>query len=269
MFKIGEFSKLTQVSVRMLRYYDETGLLKPEKIDDKSGYRYYSAKQIVQLQKIILLRDLDFPVNEINECLKQWDEASITRMLEAKKLQIEDKISVEKNRYKKIEDALVDVCTDKLQTHCNIIIKSVPAFNCLAYRKIIPNYFSEELLWRALGSYVNEHKIPVQSRGITFFYDEEFPEMNVDVEVCVMLDQMRIDDGDFIYRHVSAVEKMACIMIYGPYTNISKGYFAFAQWLDEHNTFKILYPTRQICHIGPADTSDPEEYLTELQIPII
>ena len=103
MFKIGEFSKLTQVSVRMLRYYDETGLLKPEKIDDKSGYRYYSAKQIVQLQKIILLRDLDFPVNEINECLKQWDEASITRMLEAKKLQIEDKISVEKNRYKKIE----------------------------------------------------------------------------------------------------------------------------------------------------------------------
>ncbi len=46
MFKIGEFSKLTQVSIRMLWYYDETGLLKPAETDPFTGYRLYSTKQI-------------------------------------------------------------------------------------------------------------------------------------------------------------------------------------------------------------------------------
>lgn len=69
MFKIGEFSRLTQISIRMLRYYDEMGLLKPEYIDKSSGYRYYSVNQIPHLQKIALLRDLDFTVKEIKEGL--------------------------------------------------------------------------------------------------------------------------------------------------------------------------------------------------------
>lgn len=65
MFKIGEFSKLTQVSIRMLRYYDETGLLRPEQTDKYSGYRLYSAAQIPALNKIVFLRDLGFNISEI------------------------------------------------------------------------------------------------------------------------------------------------------------------------------------------------------------
>lgn len=55
MFQIGEFSKLTQVSVRMLRYYDETGLLKPAKINKFTNYRLYSTEQIELLNKIIFI----------------------------------------------------------------------------------------------------------------------------------------------------------------------------------------------------------------------
>jgi len=53
MFRIGEFSKLTQVSIRMLRYYDETGLLKPAQIDKFTGYRLYSVDQIPTLHRIV------------------------------------------------------------------------------------------------------------------------------------------------------------------------------------------------------------------------
>lgn len=56
MFKIGEFSKITQVSVRMLRYYDEQKLLEPCIIDDSNGYRLYSSKQIEKLNRIIIVR---------------------------------------------------------------------------------------------------------------------------------------------------------------------------------------------------------------------
>ena len=65
MFRIGEFSRLTQVTIRMLRYYDEMGLLKPSQIDPRTNYRMYSVEQIPTLNKIIYLRDSGFNVAEI------------------------------------------------------------------------------------------------------------------------------------------------------------------------------------------------------------
>lgn len=62
MFKIGDFSKLMKVSVRMLRYYDETGLLQPAMIDEYTGFRYYSANQMQKLNRILLLRDMGFKI---------------------------------------------------------------------------------------------------------------------------------------------------------------------------------------------------------------
>ncbi|EQF13284.1 merR regulatory family protein [Clostridioides difficile CD133] len=64
MFKIGEVSKLTQISIRMLRYYDELGILKPAKTDKYTGHRLYSVEQISILQRIVLLRDSKFSVAE-------------------------------------------------------------------------------------------------------------------------------------------------------------------------------------------------------------
>lgn len=46
MFKIGDFSKLSSISIRMLRHYDKVELLQPVKVDEQSGYRYYSASQL-------------------------------------------------------------------------------------------------------------------------------------------------------------------------------------------------------------------------------
>ncbi|MDK2807386.1 MAG: hypothetical protein PWP24_115 [Clostridiales bacterium] len=77
MFKIGEFSKITQVSVRMLRYYDEQKLLEPAMIDETNGYRFYLAKQIDQLNRIILLRNMGFGVKEIKALLETWSAENI------------------------------------------------------------------------------------------------------------------------------------------------------------------------------------------------
>ena len=60
MFRIGEFSRLTQVTVRMLRYYDETGLLRPAMVDPRTGYRLYETRQIPRLNQIIYLRGQRF-----------------------------------------------------------------------------------------------------------------------------------------------------------------------------------------------------------------
>ena len=95
MFKIGEFSKLTQVSTRMLRYYDEMGLLKPAKIDSLTGYRMYSAEQISTLNRIIYLRDSGFNVAEIALSL-DYSNNDIIEQLDKKSVEIMD--NIQKNK---------------------------------------------------------------------------------------------------------------------------------------------------------------------------
>ena len=65
MIKIGDFARLSQVSVVTLRYYDEVELLKPVKVDAFTGYRFYSADQLPRLNRILALKDLGFSLEQI------------------------------------------------------------------------------------------------------------------------------------------------------------------------------------------------------------
>jgi DNA-binding transcriptional MerR regulator len=69
MFKIGEFSRLGQVSTRMLRHYDQLGLLKPSQTDKFTGYRYYTIDQLARLNRIIALKELGIPLEQIAQLL--------------------------------------------------------------------------------------------------------------------------------------------------------------------------------------------------------
>jgi MerR-like DNA binding protein len=82
MLKIGDFSRLSQVSVKTLRYYDEVGLLKPTQVDQVSGYRYYSVVQLRQLHRILAL----VPRKELltkEKGLTRWRDASRERQFSA------------------------------------------------------------------------------------------------------------------------------------------------------------------------------------------
>ena len=75
MLKIGEFSKLSRVSVRMLRHYDEVGLLAPSEVDPMTGYRYYSERQLITAGRIAALRALGFGLSDTRELLRLSDRA--------------------------------------------------------------------------------------------------------------------------------------------------------------------------------------------------
>ena len=65
MLKIGEFSRLSRVSIRMLRHYDEIGLLRPAQLDAQTGYRYYSEEQLPLVWRVAALRDMGFSLAAI------------------------------------------------------------------------------------------------------------------------------------------------------------------------------------------------------------
>jgi DNA-binding transcriptional MerR regulator len=76
LLSIGEFARMTFLSVKTLRHYHETGLLAPAHIDPSSGYRYYDVSQVATAQVIRRFRDLDLPIERLRAFLDAPDEST-------------------------------------------------------------------------------------------------------------------------------------------------------------------------------------------------
>lgn len=268
MFKIGEFSKLMQISVRMLRYYDELGLLKPEVIDAWTGYRMYSVRQIPVLNKILYLRDSGFNIAEIALALEHKEDTLLLEQLDTKYAEIEQDIQAAREKLKKIDLAKRELLHGKTDMHYHISVKSVPECQVLSLRRVIPDYYAEGVLWKELSSFALENRIQISDNAFTIYHDLEYKETNVDVELCAPVKVAGKSTADFIYRTTEPVPLMACTMVYGDFSNIAAGYQAFAGWLLQNTSYIMSGKTRQIVHRGPWNECNPEKYLTQLQIPL-
>ena len=268
MFQIGEFSKLMQITIRMLRYYDEVGLLKPAEIDPWTGYRMYSVDQIPVLNKIIYLRDSGFNVSEIAIALSIKEEDAFISHLDRKYLEVKKSIQTEQEKLKKIEFAKKEILNTKNEMHYNISIKSIPGYPVLSLRRTISDYYAEGTLWQELSAFAAEHQIQISPDPFAIYYDPDYKEREVDVELCAYVKKLGKSFGDFTFRNTEPVPLMACTMVYGAFTNIAVVYRSFAGWLQKNSQYKMSGPTRQIVHRGPWNESNPDQYLIELQIPL-
>ncbi|NMA83891.1 MAG: MerR family transcriptional regulator [Epulopiscium sp.] len=107
MYRIGQFSKLVNVSTRMLRYYDKCGIFCPSHVDEITGYRLYSLHQIPHLNQILLLRDSGFKVDEINDALKRINDIEFLEATLNKKIkQLNHEIDIQQQKIRKIEEQL-------------------------------------------------------------------------------------------------------------------------------------------------------------------
>lgn len=268
MFKIGEFSKLTQVSVRMLRYYDEMGLLKPAVVDKFSGYRLYSIEQIPILNKIIFLRDLGFNVADISFLLDHWENEFIVNELNKKQSEIIATIKAEKERLSRIDLAKKDIFQDKISINYNVSIKSIPSYQVLSLRRVIPDYYAEGNLWKEMMAFVNENDVAISNNTFSIYHDMDYKERDVDVELCAFVSKTGENKNGFTYRNTEPIPIMACTMVYGHFKNIAGAFLSFANWLKDHNQYKMYGGSRQIVHKGPWNEENPDKYLTEIQIPL-
>lgn len=268
MFKIGEFSKLTQVSIRMLRYYDEAGLLKPSSTDPWTGYRMYSAQQIPTLNKIIYLRDSGFQVAEIAAALAADSETSLMEQLDRKYAEIQKNIQAEQDKLQKIELAKKDILHEKNEMQYHVFIKSIPAVQVLSLRRVLPDYYAEGILWKEMCLFAEENKIQVSPNTFSIYHDREYKETEVDVEICAPVKKAGKSTKDFIFRLTDPVPSMACTMVYGPFSNIAGAYLSFARWLQKNHRYQMTGQSRQIVHRGPWNEENPQNYLTEIQIPL-
>ena len=104
MLKIGDFSRLSRVTVKALRYYDEIGLLKPVAVDRFTGYRYYSADQLPRLNRIIVLKNLGLSLEEVSQLLNNDLPAEhIRQLLHVKRAEIRQRLQDEQGRLDQVK----------------------------------------------------------------------------------------------------------------------------------------------------------------------
>ena len=89
MFKIGEFSTLSKTTIKTLRYYEKEGLLKPSYINQDNGYRYYETSELIQVSKIIALRQIGLSIKDIKSILEGQD---IKEKLTTRKKELEEEL---------------------------------------------------------------------------------------------------------------------------------------------------------------------------------
>lgn len=148
MLKIGDFSKLSRISIRMLRHYDEIGILHPKYVDDFTGYRYYSESQLPLAGRIQALKSQGFGLSAIKEILDQYEDVQeMEHFLLAKREELEEEAAKIRQKVQFLDSMLRWIRKDGNLMDYNVTLKTIPERYVASVRQVIPAYDREGLLW--------------------------------------------------------------------------------------------------------------------------
>lgn len=262
MYQIGEFSKITNLTIKALRYYDEQEILKPS-YRGENKYRLYQESDFEKAQLILFLKKLEFSIAELKEVVDNCqDEGDLQYFLEKKKASIVKKILKEKSLMKTIDRYLLNKIVEGNSMSYEIVKKEMAPVKVASIRY--------QGAYRDVGDYIGliYKEVKGKSAGAPFncYYDGEFKEV-ADIEICVP-----IEDG--VIAHKATIKQFPKIMALctthiGSYETLNLAYKAIVDYAIE-NGIECDLPSREIYHKGPGMVfrGNPEKYETEIVMPI-
>jgi effector-binding domain-containing protein len=267
-FKIGEFSKLSQVPAKTLRYYDQLGLFKPAEVDRFTGYRYYSANQLPRLNRILALKDLGLALDQIAQLLENdLPVGHIRGMLQLKQVEIQQQVEDERARLVRVEWRLKRIEEEETMATQEVALKQVPAMTVAAVRDTIPSYGDIGQLYGEVFGHLGRHGVQPAGPAIGIYYDEEYRETDVDVEAAVPVSGA-VPEGERVQiRELPAVDGMACIVHEGSFDTLGATYGQLMGWI-EAGGYQICGPCREVYVQWHQPGEDASNDVTEIQMPV-
>lgn len=269
MFKIGEFSKLSRISIRMLRHYDEIGLLVPEHIDPWTGYRRYAAAQLLTASRITALRCLGFSLADTASLLACWeDRDAMERRLQARRAAVEASIRQASDQLRLLDTAIDRLRKEEAPMKYDVTIKTLPERQVASVRQILPGYDREGDLWHIFAQETASLRIQDGDPPlcVSVFHDGEYKESDVDVEIQKTVKGTYPDTAHVKFKTVPPVT-VASATFQGGYHLIGEVNQAVAAWA-EANGYAFGGPFFNIYHVSPRETRDPDAFVTEVCYPV-
>lgn len=269
MLKIGDFSKLARISIRMLRHYDEIGLLKPEKIDSVSGYRYYSEAQLPLAGRISALKMMGFSLSMVSEILQSYEEPeTLKEFLVLKREELQEQADELNQRLLLLDNTIQLLRKDDEMMKYDVTLKAMPQRYVASVRQIIPAYDREGVLWELL--YKETAGMNLQQDdpcyGLALFYDEGHKDQDVDVEIQIAV-KGSYEDTEHVKFKTMPQCQIASATYKGSYERLTEVNLAVANWVRD-NGYEFDGTSFCIYHVSPSETQNPEELVTEVCFPV-
>ena len=266
--KIGEFSRLMQVTIKTLRHYELKELLIPDEVDEWTGYRYYSIGQMQKLNSIRNLQRLGFTLEEIRDL---HDDESHTPSIE----QLTEKIKETEKQLQLLiarRNQLIEWSDSqkKIKEMKKFTIESLPEVIVASHREVISDYSALGMLcYNVIGPEMQRLgcKCPPPGYCFTVEHNKEYTPTDIDIEYCEQVEEMCTDSSIIQFKKLPAVPKVLSMKHYGPYDRFYESFTEAYAYMEE-NGYKIAGQPRT-CYIdGIWNQEDPEKWLSIIQIPI-
>jgi DNA-binding transcriptional MerR regulator len=265
MFTIGEFSRISRLSIKTLRFYHEKGILVPSCVDERTGYRYYDRRNLDKARVVIQFRRMEFPVSQIKEILEQYnDESDILeylrqqrdvlgrRLRECRDLvrSLDRIISQEQEAQTTMQDSDFEVQEKTLQP---VLVAGVR----------IRGKYSE--CGKGFAQVARRFGRHVCGKAMCLYYDGEYREDDADFEACLPVRQGPSVEGISVRELPGG--RCVALLHKGPYELLGRSYAKIMAYVKDHG-YSVLLPTREVYLKGPGMflRGNPKNYLTEIQI---
>jgi DNA-binding transcriptional MerR regulator len=268
MLNIGEFARLGQVSPRMLRHYDQLGLLRPERVDPDTGYRSYGVHQLVRLHRLLALRDMGFTLEQVSGMLDGEPPLDQLRgMLRLRRAQLEQSVAEEQARVRRVEAHLRAIEGSNVVNQQDVVVKQTQPLriaeiwgraSALDPQHIGPLFGD---LAPKLAGYL--HRAGAQPGTLVGYYDDPDDDGSVGVHVAFDIDRQDVAPSDDVKVRELPVIEVASVVHRGSMEGIGPVYEALIRWIEDSG-FRLAGYSRELYHEMGQDGPS----ITELQIPI-
>lgn len=263
MLTIGEFSKISRVSAKTLRYYDEIGLFKPGYVSDFSGYRYYQVSQLRDILLISKLKQYHFTLPEIAIILSKGNAAYLKDSINQKRIELQKQIHEQESVLLQMEEDIkrIERCDSIMEI--NYVINTVqfqPKTIFSMRRRMGVKDF--QAAYGNLFAEMERNKVKPCGPLLTVYHDSEFNHDDTDIEVGAEVPEgsagtvRKLDPG------------LCCFATHvGPYENFNQCYTALVEWIDREG-YTISGPPFELYIKGGNNEVSPDEFVTEVYFPI-
>ena len=266
-YSIGEFSKVTGLSVKTLRFYHEKGILVPSSVDDASGYRFYDESKIEKARVMVQLRAMEFSIEDIGAVLGECaDEADVLNYLERQKEVLQQRIQEDRDIVRSLSQIIAQEREARqILEQSSFAVEERTLDEVLIAAVRMKGKYSDcgtgfARLGKAVGRYIC-------GKPLCLYYDCEYREDDADYETCFPIRKEVSVPGISVRRLPGG--RCLALVHKGPYPALGRSYARILARVRE-NGLNVSLPTREVYLKGPGIIfrGNPKKYLTEIQLPV-
>ena len=255
MLRIGEFSKLSRLTIKALRFYEKEGILEPASVDPGSGYRFYETSQLEKAAKIRSYRDLGLSIDEIKTVLSGHD---VKVLLQEKKQELEYRLSI-------IESFLED---DNMKYQ--VVEKVIPQ-QIVYFSETVLKKYNDCMKWiPSIGKECFELNPEIMCTEPQYefceYLDGEYKETDIHIRYSKAASAVGKENGNIKFKTLPETRVLS-IYHKGSYNKIGEAYAFFMKYAEEKGY--IVSGLSRECYIdGIWNKESEEDWLTEIQLPV-